>query len=203
MFLRTLETRVNSLVGLSGSLFAARREVCGHWAVDRQSDFNTVLNAVDMGWRGVLDPDCAGYYTNIVDDTREFQRKVRTVVRGIGVLVNRRRMLNPVRYGLFAWQLASHKVARWLVPFAMIVAGFSNALLISDSRFYLGAFVVQVSFYAAALGGLGTGASILRIPAFLFLVNLATLTAWYRFARGERITSWNPSERAVPRTSSV
>jgi hypothetical protein len=203
MFLRTLETRVNSLVGLSGSLFAARREVCGNWAVDRQSDFNTVLNAVDMGLRGVLDPDCAGYYTNIGDDTREFQRKVRTVGRGIGVLVDRRRMLNPVRYGLFAWQLASHKVARWLVPFAMIVAGFSNALLISDSTFYLGAFVAQVSFYAAALGGLGTGASILRIPAFLFLVNLATLTAWYRFARGERITSWNPSERAVPRTSSV
>ena len=35
MFLRILETRVNSLVGLSGSFFAARREVCRHWALDR------------------------------------------------------------------------------------------------------------------------------------------------------------------------
>ena len=55
MFLRALETRVNSLVGLSGSFFAARREVCARWASDRQSDFSTLLNAVDLGLRGVLD----------------------------------------------------------------------------------------------------------------------------------------------------
>ena len=56
MFLRALETRVNSLVGLSGSFFAARREVCRAWAADRQSDFSTLLNAVELGLRGVLDP---------------------------------------------------------------------------------------------------------------------------------------------------
>ena len=204
MFLRTLETRVNSLVGLSGSFFAARREVCRKWAADRQSDFNTLLNAVDMGLRGVLDPDSAGYYRNIVDDRREFQRKVRTVVRGISVLAANVRMLDPVRYGLFSWQLLSHKVCRWLVPFAMIVACLSNALLISRSPVYLASFVVQVGFYAAALGGLWTGFRVLRIPSFLLMVNLAILTAWFRYARGERITSWNPSERmrALPQTGS-
>ena len=204
MFLRTLETRVNSLVGLSGSFFAARREVCRKWAADRQSDFNTLLNAVDMGLRGVLDPDSAGYYRNIVDDRREFQRKVRTVVRGISVLAANVRMLDPVRYGLFSWQLLSHKVCRWLVPFAMIVACLSNALLISRSPVYLASFVVQVGFYAAALGGLWTGFRVLRIPSFLLIVNLAILTAWFRYARGERITSWSPSERmrALPQTGS-
>ena len=204
MFLRTLETRVNSLVGLSGSFFAARREVCRKWAADRQSDFNTLLNAVDMGLRGVLDPDSAGYYRNIVDDRREFQRKVRTVVRGISVLAANVRMLDPVRYGLFSWQLLSHKVCRWLVPFAMIVACLSNALLISRSPVYLASFVVQIGFYAAALGGLWTGFRVLRIPSFLLIVNLAILTAWFRYARGERITSWSPSERmrALPQTGS-
>ena len=204
MFLRTLETRVNSLVGLSGSFFAARREVCRKWAADRQSDFNTLLNAVDMGLRGVLDPDSAGYYRNIVDDRREFQRKVRTVVRGISVLAANVRMLDPVRYGLFSWQLLSHKVCRWLVPFAMIVACLSNALLVSRSPVYLASFVVQVGFYAAALGGLWTGFRVLRIPSFLLIVNLAILTAWFRYARGERITSWSPSERmrALPQTGS-
>src|SRR2546425_1584838 len=39
MFLRLLEPRVNSLVGLSGSVFAARREVCkGKWSDDLQRD---------------------------------------------------------------------------------------------------------------------------------------------------------------------
>ena len=204
MFLRTVETRVNSLVGLSGSFFAARREVCRKWAADRQSDFSTLLNAVDMGLRGVLDPDSAGYYRNIVDDRREFQRKVRTVVRGISVLAANVRMLNPVRYGLFSWQLLSHKVCRWLVPFAMIVACLSNALLVSRSPVYRATFVLQLGFYAAALGGVWTGFRVLRIPSFLLMVNLAILTAWFRYARGERITSWSPSERmrALPQTDS-
>ncbi len=204
MFLRTVETRVNSLVGLSGSFFAARREVCRKWAADRQSDFSTLLNAVDMGLRGVLNPDSAGYYRNIVDDRREFQRKVRTVVRGISVLAANVRMLNSVRYGLFSWQLLSHKVCRWLVPFAMIVACLSNALLVSRSPVYRATFVLQLGFYAAALGGVWTGFRVLRIPSFLLMVNLAILTAWFRYARGERITSWSPSERmrALPQTDS-
>src|SRR6185295_13345424 len=122
MFLRALETRANTLVGLSGSFFAARRDVCRNWAADRQSDFSTLLNAVDLGLRGVLDTRTAGYYRNIVDGRRESQRKTRTVVRGIAVLARNARMLNPFRYGLFAWQLASHKLCRWPVPFAMIGA---------------------------------------------------------------------------------
>jgi hypothetical protein len=197
MWLRTLESRVNTLVGLSGSFFAARREVCRCWASDRQSDFNTLLNAVRMGMRGVLDPDSVGYYRNVVDDRHEFQRKIRTVVRGIFVLVTNAGMLNPFVYGLFAWQLASHKLFRWLVPFAMIGAAASNVLLAPASWFFGATLAVQGAFYAAALGGLSSGAPILRIPAYLVRVNFGVLVAWGRFVRGERIAMWNPSDRVT------
>ena len=202
MFLRTLETRVHTLVGLSGSFFAARRRVCRNWAIDRQSDFNTLLNTVDQGLRGVLDPLSAGYYRPITDHRRELQRKVRTVVRGIGVLAANVRMLNPLRYGLFAWQLASHKVCRWLVPFAMMIALASNVLLAAQSVWYAAALGVQVGFYAAVAGG-WIGSRTLRIPYFFFLANLAILMAWFRYARGERMVAWNPSERttALPQIS--
>ena len=195
MWLRELETRASTLVGLSGSLFAARREVCRAWAVDRQSDFSTLLNAVDLGFRGALDPHTAGYYRNLVDTRRETARKTRTVVRGIAVLARNVRMLNPFRYGLFAWQLASHKLCRWLVPFAMIGAALGNAALLDDAAFYRLAFVTQLAFYAAALAGIWTAAPALRIPAFLVTSNAAVLVAWLRFARGERAASWTPSER--------
>jgi glycosyltransferase involved in cell wall biosynthesis len=202
MFLRALETRVNSLVGLSGSFFAARREVCRNWAADRQSDFNTLLNAVALGLRGVLDPASAGYYRNIVDDRREFQRKVRTVARGIAVLAASARMLNPLRFGLFAWQLLSHKLCRWLVPFAMLVALASNVMLAPGSAFYLAALLAQLAFYAAAGAGRWTGLTILKLPSYLVVANLAVLAAWIRYVRGERITTWTPSERgqALPQT---
>jgi hypothetical protein len=204
MFLRTLETRVNTLVGLSGSFFAARRGVCRNWAADRQSDFSTLLNAVDLGLRGVLDSRTAGYYRNIADGRRESQRKTRTVVRGIAVLARNARMLNPFRYGLFAWQLASHKLCRWLVPFAMIGAAAANAVLVSRSVFYELTLGAQAAFYAAALAGMWTGAQALRIPAFLLSSNAAILVAWFRFASGERITCWHPSDRltTLPQTGS-
>ena len=195
MSLRALETRVNSLVGLSGSFFAARREVCARWASDRQSDFSTLLRAVDLGLRGVLDPHTAGYYRNIADDRREFDRKVRTVVRGLHVLASNARMLNPFRYGLFAWQLASHKLCRWLVPLAMVLAALANAVLLPQSSFYALTMILQCAFYAVALVGLWTNAPGLRLPAYLVRANFAVLLAWIRFGRGERIAMWNPSDR--------
>lgn len=203
MLLRSLETRVNSLVGLSGSFFAARRDVCGRWAADRQSDFTTLLHAIELGWRGVHDPCTAGYYRNIADERREFQRKVRTVTRGIAVVGANLRMLNPFRYGLFAWQLASHKLCRWLVPFAMIAAFAASAMLATQSPWFAAAFALQAAFYAMAAAGFWSRAPLLRLPSFLVIANLAVLIAWIRFIRGERFVVWTPSERiaTLPRTT--
>ena len=85
MLLRKIETKVNSLVGLSGSFFAARKEVCQDWAEDLQSDFNTLLNSIEMGLRGISDPESIGYYKNVRSEGQEFNRKTRTVLRGISV----------------------------------------------------------------------------------------------------------------------
>lgn len=204
MWLRSLESRVNTLVGLSGSFFAARRDVCRQWAADRQSDFNTLLNAVRLGQRGVLDPESVGCYRNLVDDRREFSRKVRTVSRGITVLADNAAMLNPFRYGLFAWQLASHKLCRWLVPFALAGAAVNSAILAPSARIYAAALLAQIVLYAAALAGCWTRAPIFRIPTFLVVSNLAVLCAWWRFARGERVVAWEPSDRlsVLPRAES-
>jgi cellulose synthase/poly-beta-1,6-N-acetylglucosamine synthase-like glycosyltransferase len=198
MFLRNLETRVGTLVGLSGSFFAARKEVCRNWAVDLQSDFHTLVNAVKLGLRGVSDSDSVGYYKNIADEAREFERKVRTVLRGIDVLMASLPAMNPFRYGLFSWQLLSHKLCRWLVPFAMILAFISNAFLAFGAPVYRYAFLLQLGFYLIAfarLPNLFGRHYLLRIPSFLVLVNLSILYAWYRYVRGQRMVSWVPSER--------
>lgn len=199
MFLRGLESRINSVVGLSGSFFAARRQVCQNWAADLQSDFNTLFNSIKMGLRGVSDPESVGYYKNIVDERREFERKVRTVLRGISVFMNSLSLLNPVKYGLFSWQLFSHKLCRWLVPFGMILAFLSNILLIPGSFLYFLIFLLQVAFYAVALGGLWVDSSsrkyFFKIPSFLVLVNLSILKAWLRYIKGERLMVWEPSKR--------
>ena len=198
MLLRDLETRANTLVGLSGSFFAARRKVCDNWQPELQSDFNTLLNAVNLGLRGVSDPESVGYYKTIADETKEYERKVRTVLRGIAVFMKSLPMLNPLRYGLFSWQLLSHKLCRWLVPVAMLIAFVSNAFILSRSSLYLALFVLQLFFYIIAFGGIKIGnfaRGILKGPAFFVLVNLSILTAWSRYLRGDRMLTWKPSER--------
>ncbi len=199
MLLRTLETKVNTLVGLSGSFFAAHRKVCAPWAPDLQSDFNTLLNSMRQGMRGVSDPDSIGYYKNLADETKEYQRKVRTVLRGIAVLMRSLSMLNPLKYGLFAWQLFSHKLCRWLVPFAMIAILISNTVLAVESYAYCLLLTGQLVFYALALFYRWftwmSDKDVFRLPSFFVIVNLSILDAWYRYFRGDRVLRWEPSKR--------
>lgn len=199
MWLRQLETTVNSLVGLSGSFFAARREVCQDWAADLQSDFNTLLNSVRKGLRGVSDAESVGYYKNLADERKEYERKVRTVVRGISVFMRSLALLNPFKYHLFAWQLVSHKLCRWMVPFALIIAFVTNGLLSLDPGWYRTLFLGQVAFYGLAVLYLWSRGlpkvAMLRLPSFFVMVNLSILDAWFRYLRGDRILYWDPSKR--------
>lgn len=200
MFLRSLETRVNSLVGLSGSFFAARSTVCKQvWSENLQSDFNTVLNSMRAGLRGVADENSPGYYKNIADERKEFDRKVRTVLRGISVFMESLGLVNPIQYPLFAWQLVSHKLCRWLVPFAMLSVLITNAILtVAFGRYGL-LLALQTVFYAVALSGL-CWRSLLRLPAvklpaFFVLVNASIFKAWLRYWSGDRLFVWEPSKR--------
>ncbi len=203
MFLRKLESRVNTLVGLSGSFFAARRIVCENWATDLQSDFNTLLNSIKHGLIGISDPKSIGYYKNISDEKKEFNRKTRTVLRGISVLMRNLSLLNPFRYKMFAWQLFSHKLCRWLVPFFLIAAFISNSLLIFSSVIFFLLLILQTVFYVLAYlyykketsVYANSLSAIFRLPFFFVTVNFSILCAWWKYFKGERATFWQPSKR--------
>ncbi|WP_224981918.1 glycosyltransferase family 2 protein [Geomonas agri] len=199
MWLRDLEGRVNSLVGLSGSFFAARKEVCRDFSPDMQSDFRTLLNSMRLGWRGVGDPEVVGLYQDVGDSGREFDRKVRTVLRGLTVFFKNLEFLNPFRYGLFSYQFFCHKLLRWLVPLFLAGAFLANAALASSSLCYLSLFLLQSAFYLVAGGGWRNPAlgrrTPFKIPLYFITVNVAIAVAWLRYLRGNRMVMWTPSER--------
>jgi cellulose synthase/poly-beta-1,6-N-acetylglucosamine synthase-like glycosyltransferase len=199
MLLRRLETKINSLVGLSGSFFAARQEVCDNWATDLQSDFNTLLNSMKKGLRGVIDEESIGYYRNISDNRQEYERKVRTVLRGISVFMKSLPLLNFLKYGMFSWQLISHKLCRWLVPFAMVLMLGSNILLAFKEGVFLFIFLVQLALYSFSLIGLGNrtigNKYFIGLLLYFLTVNCSILNAWMRYFRGDRIQTWRPSAR--------
>ena len=199
MRLRRLESQVGSLVGLSGSFFAARREVCADFSERLASDFRTALVAVRLGLRSVCDEGAIGYYRDVARETPEFDRKVRTVVRGMTVLFAERSLLNPFRYGLFSWQLFSHKLARWTVPFAMIASLGASAYLAGRSPWYGVALGLQLIAYVAALAACRlprlSESRPVRALRYLVEANCAILVAWIRYLWGDRILAWSPSSR--------
>ena len=198
MWLRRLESRVSSLVGLSGSFFAARKEVCKNWEVHVQSDFNTAMNCVRLGMSAVTAPDVLGYYRDVSDPSKEYARKYRTVLRGITSLMSSE-VLNPSRYGFFSFQVFSHKIMRWLVPWFLVCNLCFTIVLLRQHWIYAIALWMHVTFYILALyGWLWPKArrnTLVRIAYFFAQVNIAIAHAAFSYATGKRILLWAPSQR--------
>ena len=199
MWLRRLESERAGLVGLSGSFFAARKEVCQEWDIASPSDFNTALNCVSKGLAAVSAPDVLGYYQDVADRKKEYERKLRTIIRGLTALERHPQVLNPMRYGWFSFQLFSHKLMRWAVPWFMLLLFITSLLLASRDGVYGIVLAGQLAFYGAVLLAyfkptLQTNRYI-KVPFFFIQVNLAIAHATIRFLTGTRMTVWTPSKR--------
>ncbi|PWK53706.1 glycosyltransferase family 2 protein [Pleionea mediterranea] len=199
MWLRKQESQVKSLVGLSGSFFAARKQICNNWDISVPSDFNTALSCVEQGMAAVTVPNLLGFYPNISDESKEYQRKLRTVLRGMAALAVKRQVLNPFRFGVFSFLVISHKLMRWLVPVFLLLLIPLNMALLEQSVIYEIILMGQAVFYFIALTGWLSKSlrqnTVVKIIYFFTQVNLAIFHATIMFVRGKRITRWKPSQR--------
>lgn len=199
LFLRRLESDVQSIVGASGSFYAQRRSLVGPFVEGMAPDFLSVLRTVEQGYRAVSAPDAIGYMSSVKDPRHEFDRKVRTLLRGMTALFAHKRLLNPLQFGFFAIELWSHKVLRWTVPFCLVTALLAPLSLLGSS-FYLATLVAQVTFYGGALAAFAQWGNLHRslpgrVALYFSSVNAAILTAWFRYSSGVRQELWTPSQR--------
>jgi len=204
MWVRRLEGRFHSLVGLSGSCFAIRKELCSDWSASLASDFMGALRAARRGYRSIADPSALGRFVALASPQDEMRRKIRTFLRGITVLMANLDLLNPVRHGRFAFQLASHKLLRFLAPFLLLATLISSGLLNREPLYGL-SFWAQTGFYLLAVAGkvvtpLQQG-RVVRTAYFFTMVQWAMLTAWGRYALGHQQVTWEPSRRQGLSTS--
>jgi glycosyltransferase involved in cell wall biosynthesis len=200
MRLRRLESAAGSLVSVSGSFFGARREICENWRPERCSDFFIALEAVAKGFRAVTDPQSRAGFTVLKSGRAEFHRKVRTITQGLTVFFCYLGLINPFRYGLFSLELISHKLFRWLLPFALAALLVSNVFICKAHPFYLVFLLPQLALYVGGVLGLLLGGVIalrpLRLAAFFMVGAAATLSAWVMLSLGEQYVVWEPSRRA-------
>lgn len=204
MALRALETRVQGIVGASGSLYAIRKELHLLPVPEGLSrDFSAALTARRHGYRSVSVDDAICLVPRTPSLHREYPRKVRTITRGMQTLKHNRDLLNPFRYGAFAWMLFSHKACRWAIPWALLAGGVGLGILALEGAAWAAALLVP-----ALLAALLTGAAWLwprdrplprwlSLPAFATISNLAVLRATLNALSGRRQAIWEPTRRDV------
>lgn len=207
MRVRSLETRVYSIVGASGCFFASRRELyCPPFPEQLSRDFGSALVARVHGYRSVAVDDAVCFVPCTTSLRAERRRKTRTMTRGLGTLWHMRALLNPARYGMFAWMLFSHKLCRWSVtlsvPFA--IGGLAMLAVLPDlgwlgvaARVALvsGALVGSVGWSALVLSERKPLSRLLAIPAFATAAIVAGTQAWSQWLLGRQKPLWEPTRR--------
>jgi glycosyltransferase involved in cell wall biosynthesis len=199
LFLRRQESRIHSIVGASGSFYAQRKLACPTFPEGLAPDFLSVLHAVELGFRAVNEPGAGGEMKALTTHRDEFRRKVRTILRGMTALFHYKHLLNPYRFGAFAFFLFSHKLMRWLVPGFLVAMIVANVALL-HRPFYAAVAIPHALFYAvggASVAGLPSGGLLpARIAGYLLTVNSAIAVAWWHFLRGRRTEVWVPTRRS-------
>ena len=193
-WIRRLETRVGSVVGVNGGIDAVRRPLYLPMRADHLPDFVLPLRVVEQGQRVVFCPDAVSHEEALQRPEDEFRMRVRVSLRALHALFDMRRLLSP-RYGLFAFQLLVHKVLRYLVFAFLAGALIANAFVLEEPEYRI-TLALQLAFYGWALVGiLLPGSEKIRGLAlpFLFLsTNVAWAVAFFKFLRGDRQVTWVP-----------
>ena len=112
--LRAWETKLGSIVGVDGGVDAMRRSLYQPMRPDQLPDFVQPLRVREQGYRVVYRPEALLYEDALAATGDEYRMRVRVALRAFHALKDMAALLDPGRTGLFAWQLWSHKVLRYL-----------------------------------------------------------------------------------------
>jgi poly-beta-1,6-N-acetyl-D-glucosamine synthase len=189
---RELEAASDSVVGATGALYAARRELLTEIPDGTiLDDVYLPMQVARQGKRVVFDVRARAWDHPDLGGRREFARKVRTLGGNYQLL-----RLAPWLFrgsNRIRFEFISHKLLRLVIPFALLAALLSCMFL--GSPFYRLCLVLQVVFYALgllALADLNLGALTRVSDAVLTfeLLNGAAAVAFANFVTG-REAAWN------------
>lgn len=196
-WLRTRETAIGSVVGVDGGIDAMRRDCYRTLRPEQLPDFVQPLCTVEQGRRVIYEPGAVLREPALEDGGSEFAMRVRVTLRALWALRDMRHLMNPANGGLYAWQLASHKLMRYLAFVPLALLALVNLVLINDGAIYTLAGLGQIAFYTIAWHrhrqpGATPAPAWQALPYFFTLLNLACARAALDYSRGERKATWTP-----------
>jgi cellulose synthase/poly-beta-1,6-N-acetylglucosamine synthase-like glycosyltransferase len=185
MAVREAESALGGVTAGNGAIYAVRRDAFIPLAPSGSHDLSFPFRLAKRRLRSLYAPGARAEEKMVPTIEGEFARKRRMMV-GLWDIVVGEGMLSPRGYRpLYAFEVASHRLLRYLSPLLHLVAFIANAFLLGDGWFYDLAFVLQVTFIAAALLGRAVPIGPFRIARYYLLTTGSiALGLWDRMRKG-------------------
>jgi cellulose synthase/poly-beta-1,6-N-acetylglucosamine synthase-like glycosyltransferase len=185
MSVREMESALAGVTAGNGAIYAVRREAYLPLRPSGSHDLSFPFELAKQGLRSRYVPAARAEEKMVPTLEGEFARKRRMMV-GLWDIVVGEGMLSPRGYPpLFAFELASHRLLRYLSPLLHLVVLGANVALLGHGWVYTATFVAQLGLIAAALLGRRLPLAPLRVARY-YVLTTASIAAglWDRWRRG-------------------
>jgi cellulose synthase/poly-beta-1,6-N-acetylglucosamine synthase-like glycosyltransferase len=187
MWIRSRESRLAGVTGGNGAIYAVRKK--DYLVVDPRMghDLSFPFNMVKRGRRPVYEPRALATEKMVPTIEGEFARKRRMMGHG-WLIVLRGGLLSPRGYSpLYALEIFSHRVLRYLSPFLHVVALGANVALVADGPLYAVTLAIQVALLVCALAGV-------RIARYYVLMTASLAAGLWDWLRRGTPAEWEKAE---------
>jgi glycosyltransferase involved in cell wall biosynthesis len=194
MAVRSLESRVRSVTGGNGAIYATRREsylivdpIMGH-------DLSFPFNMVKRGWRAVYAPGARATEKMVPTIEGEFARKRRMMSHGWPIVL-RGGLLSPRGYDpTYGLMIFSHRVLRYASPFLHAAALAASLALLRHGGIYAAAVVLQAALLLAALAARAVPARPLLVARYYVLTTASLAAGMWDWATRGTPAGWDAAE---------
>jgi cellulose synthase/poly-beta-1,6-N-acetylglucosamine synthase-like glycosyltransferase len=183
--LRADESRLHSVTGGNGPIYAVRRE--DYVEVDPRfgHDLSFPYLMVQRGRRAVYEPEANSYEKATPTNEDEYRRKVR-MFEHCWAIVAEGKMLRRLR-PLYLIEVISHRHLRYASGVLHLVLLGTNVGLLGQGVVYAVTLGLQLGLLLAALVGVG-------IARYYVLVTWATVVALWNYVRHGVAATWDVAE---------
>jgi cellulose synthase/poly-beta-1,6-N-acetylglucosamine synthase-like glycosyltransferase len=195
MAVREMESALAGVTAGNGGIYAVRHDSYLALPPSGSHDLSFPFALAKRGLRSLYAPRARAEERMVPTLEGEFARKRRMMV-GLWDIVVGEGMLSPRGYPpLYAFELASHRLLRYLTPFLHLLALAANIALLGQGWVYIATFAAQVAFLAAALLGRALPLAPLRFARY-YAMTTASIAAglWDRARRGATVGTWEKAE---------
>ncbi len=185
MAVREMESALAGVTAGNGAIYAVRREAYLALAPSGSHDLSFPFELAKRGLRSLYVPAARAEEKMVPTLEGEFARK-RRMMAGLWDIVVGERMLSPRGYPpLFAFELASHRLLRYLSPALHLIALLANVALLGHGWLYGATLLAQLALLAAALLGRWSRLMPLRVARY-YVMTTASIAAglWDRARHG-------------------